>query len=1645
MDKKRLSIVIPAYNEAARIEKTLASIESYFAMRDNLSVEVIVIDDGSTDGTADVVKGYSSRFTNLHILMNEENRGKGFSVRRGMLAATGAYRLFMDADNSVDISHIDAFLNALDAGFDVAIGSIRIQEDGSVAEHNGCHRRILGSWAHKLIELIAVPGIEDTQRGFKLFSAKAALAIFPRQTIERFGFDIEDLVIARTNGFEIQELPVVWDNPAGSKVTAASYPQTLLELVRISYNRARGRYSPLVSAAPIPTVATAAEPKMSAIMSGTRQTGFRYKGNDFVHHANLHINESAFFNLLRYQKVFLGVFVFLLALAFLLNWQVTLIVIFGLLTVLYFLDLVFGAFIVFQSYKVLPEIRIGAPALAELRDEDCPTYTIFCPLYKEWQVVPQFVEAMQKLDYPAEKLQILFLLEENDTETIWKISEAPLPSHFQLVIVPNSKPKTKPKAMNYGLNYATGEYIVVYDAEDVPESDQLKKAVLAFRGVNKDVACIQAKLNFYNPDQNILTRLFTTEYSLWFDLILPGFQSIAAPIPLGGTSNHFRTETLRELGGWDAFNVTEDCDLGMRLARRGYKTAIVDSTTHEEANSDVLNWYNQRSRWIKGYIQTYFVHMRNPQKYFTEGRWKDFFLFQLIVGGKILSLFINPFMWVITICYFLFRAHVGLLIQSFFPGPILYIGVVSLIFGNFLYVYSYMVGCVKRGYDGLIKYVFLIPFYWLGMSVAAWKALYEIVVKPHYWAKTVHGLHLAPMAAPESGFDIKVLVNKQIPQLALPLAPTPATAPALMMSNYPQTTYTPELLPVARIPELLPKPKLKPTRASTAQATTIEWQWPSQARQFLSSGAGLLVISSVAVNVINFIFNAYLGRELSLADFGTITIINIFVYLFTLFTGALSSTVTYKISFLEGARTGTGNSFFKKKWLSVLLFGIIASLIWALFLPDIGAYFNIAEPVIIVALIPAIILSVLNSFNSGYLQGTFSFGLTAGANLFEVLVKLALAVVLVGYGFSAVTSLAIPGSMVAAWLASTVLAWFVYRKRKTAMTNAVRTEKQRFPFGFYAAALLSGISTVAFLTTDTLLAKHYLGTDDAGLYALLSLVGKMIFFFGSLLFAFIVPIVSRAEGEKKDSGPVFAKIFGGTVVLTVGAAAGLSLGGFYLVPLLLGAHAAAIVPYIPLYALSMALFTLSSSIALYGLARKRYIFPIITSVASVALWFGIAKRHASIQEFVNTIALLNVFTFALVALVHLLYDKLTYLSRNINDFFRLFGKLPRASRAAAGKMNILVFNWRDSESLFAGGAETYIHSLAERWVASGHSVTLFTSNDGKQRPNANINGVRVIRRGGFYAVYALAPLYYLFKFRGEFDIIIDCENGIPFFTPLYAKEPVYCLLHHIHQEVFRTSLVRPFSTFACWLEKSLMPLVYRESTFMTVSQSSRQDMLALNITNKNIEVVYPGVDLDFLKPGQKSPVPQVAYVGRLKEYKSVDVLINAFALVLAQLPEAKLVIAGDGDDTQRLKKEVAKLNIQKHVSFLGKVSAERKRQILQESWVCVNPSMMEGWGITVIEANACGTPVVASDVPGLRDSVHDRETGILVPHGRADLFAENIALLLKDSNLRRIISRYAFAWAQNFDWRRSSEEFIGAVSDQAYATVPAGVPMAQQI
>ncbi len=418
------------------------------------------------------------------------------------------------------------------------------------------------------------------------------------------------------------------------------------------------------------------------------------------------------------------------------------VVVIAIITLLYLSSLLLDFLLAMRALNLSTEEQIDDATIQELANADWPQYTILCPLYREAEVVPQFVRAMQALDYPTDRLQILFLTEEDDEATRNAIEAMHLPQHFSIVTVPDGQPRTKPRACNFGLLQATGDYVVIYDAEDVPDPLQLKKAVLTFANHDSDLACVQAKLNYYNTKQNLLTRWFTVEYSLWFDLMLPGMQQTKLPLPLGGTSNHFRMETLRKVGAWDPFNVTEDCDLGLRLARSGLKTTVLDSTTYEEANSQVKNWIRQRSRWIKGYMLTYLVYMREPLRYLREGRLREFFSLQLVIGGKTGVLLVNPLLWAMLVIYILFRPIVGDVYHTLFPAPVLYMGTLCLIFGNFLYIYSHLVGCMKRSQYSLIKWALSVPIYWAMMSIAASLALFQLIFKPHYWEKTKHGLHL---------------------------------------------------------------------------------------------------------------------------------------------------------------------------------------------------------------------------------------------------------------------------------------------------------------------------------------------------------------------------------------------------------------------------------------------------------------------------------------------------------------------------------------------------------------------------------------------------------------------------------------------------------------------------------------------------------------------------------------------------------------------------------------------------------------------------------------------------------------------------------------------------------------------------------------
>jgi hypothetical protein len=380
---------------------------------------------------------------------------------------------------------------------------------------------------------------------------------------------------------------------------------------------------------------------------------------------------------------------------------------------------------------------ITAEEVALLTDEELPTYTILVPAFREANVIPHLLDNLQRLDYPPAKLEILLLLEEDDQETINAARAASPPEQVTFVIIPKGQPQTKPKACNVGLFFARGEYLVIYDAEDRPEPDQLKKAVIAFRKGPPNLVCVQAALNYFNYNENFLTRMFTLEYSYWFDYMLPGLDRLRLPIPLGGTSNHFRTEVLRQLGGWDPFNVTEDADLGIRAAANGYGVGVINSTTYEEANSRLWNWIRQRSRWIKGYLQTVLVHSRNPISLLKQTGLRNAFGFLMLIGGSPLTFLAAPILWVF---YLLFLFTGTRALDFLFPPITLYISLFNLLFGNGLMIYLNMLAVFKRHYHALLPYTLLNPVYWILHSIASYKALWQLLTRPFYWEKTQHGI-----------------------------------------------------------------------------------------------------------------------------------------------------------------------------------------------------------------------------------------------------------------------------------------------------------------------------------------------------------------------------------------------------------------------------------------------------------------------------------------------------------------------------------------------------------------------------------------------------------------------------------------------------------------------------------------------------------------------------------------------------------------------------------------------------------------------------------------------------------------------------------------------------------------------------------------
>jgi glycosyltransferase involved in cell wall biosynthesis len=436
--------------------------------------------------------------------------------------------------------------------------------------------------------------------------------------------------------------------------------------------------------------------------------------------------------------------------------------------------------------------------------------------------------------------------------------------------------------------------------------------------------------------------------------------------------------------------------------------------------------------------------------------------------------------------------------------------------------------------------------------------------------------------------------------------------------------------------------------------------------------------------------------------------------------------------------------------------------------------------------------------------------------------------------------------------------------------------------------------------------------------------------------------------------------------------------------------------------------TLGRELALVGLAT--------VLLASVLLEFAdTGNRGASLVD-----RLLAAIVTPVVVCAYGIAFVRGYLGRSLEDI-----SPPRERKAPT---RVLIFNWRDVTNPSAGGAEAYMHQIARRWAADGMDVGWITQRYPGGKRVEVIDRVRIHRVGGPVTRYPFAAVAYLLRLRRRYDILVDCENGVPFFTPLYSRKPKLMLVHHVHQQMFRTELPKQVSWLALWIEGWLMPRVYRRVPVVAVSQGTKGDLVELGFAPERISIVTNGVVPPENAVSCPSPRPTILCMGRLKPYKSVDHLIRALPALVERYPDVHLDVVGQGPDRFRLERLAWSTGMAGHVRFHGFVASSVRDRLASEAWVSVCASSFEGWGLVCMEASARGLPVVASDVPGLRESVRDGETGLLFPYGDVDALSECLSKLFEDADLRREMGEAGIGWAARHTWDGSAETFASLLT-----------------
>lgn len=709
--QNKVSVIVPCANDRRWLPGCFERIEAALKETEFL-YEILVVDDHSRDGTAAYVRSQESARP-VRFIEKRGQKGRAISIKEGLDVATGGLIVLLDPDLRCPP---EAFLNLVRrlTVDDVVVANREKYPFFAYRVFSRVYRWIVG------VLLLSVD--VDVRSGLKLFRRSLMHELrFAPEFDSRIGFDAFLLYHAKRSNWALETVSVPYTRPMfhhGVWGAVSSRVSLVVGAVNIRFSQIFRWLFPFLY-----------PPQPQEYF----EAGFT-NINDYLflapeQSAKGHLTREVYF-LIFY--VFLFIFVYF-HFIYLFTGNSFAWSLFFHIAIVQLALIIFKLYVVWITFRLPPQ-----PPRMLTPDEmlDLPMISIILPVYKEKEIIPQLCRRMAEMRYPIDKLDFIFIFESGDDETIQAFLDHEKPAHFKGLVSPDVKPKTKPKALNVALRETKGEFLVIFDAETLPEPDQFMKAMSAFRS-DPTLDYIHSRIDVYNPGVNWITKSYAAEFSFFYNFFLPGLATVRSPTPISGHSVYFRREQLIKVGGWDAYNLAEDCDIGIRMFRNGYKSAsVIDSYSWEQSTSSIGDWLKQRTRWMQGFVQTSMVNLRFPALLWKDlGGLRNFLMFMFHVPGGVFLNGLNLVQWCILVFWYFTRDPN---VQSIFSGVLLYISFSSFIVANSLFTYFNLLGLLYRRYYALVPTALGSMFYWLMLSFATARAILRFFRQESTWDKTNH-------------------------------------------------------------------------------------------------------------------------------------------------------------------------------------------------------------------------------------------------------------------------------------------------------------------------------------------------------------------------------------------------------------------------------------------------------------------------------------------------------------------------------------------------------------------------------------------------------------------------------------------------------------------------------------------------------------------------------------------------------------------------------------------------------------------------------------------------------------------------------------------------------------------------------------------